>query len=608
MTNLNELVTIAESNPDDWDARLNLAQAYKELGMVNDALTALRGNPETPMTLAQSHMVKHMRSELESQGLSDVSQSVHPVTGLLMEEGSPETGIGGFVEEELVVAEKPAVVVEVIESAEEEEILQAVEIVEGDSKHEAVEIVADDSGHEPVETIEKKDEADVLLVKKSIQPESDVDMDLFRPQDKDSDAASKASALTVAILVHVAIALLLGLVVMAMPRPNPPQIVATSFTEDAEDDIEEVKIQKVAKATAASAASKPTFAISSMASSPIAIPEFDETQSVDVTLGATAQNVGMQMSFDDGKGDTSEVRFFGIRASGNRIVFIIDVSRYMLTDQKGGIPAYNKVKEEIGQMLAGLNRQTAFNLILYEGKKVATFNDELVVATPSNIRLAIEWFDPINQEFENIGLQKGYTSKLVDSGVEPFQVNDLVHYIKASQLALQMDVSTVFLLTNGWGYHHKTIEKLELEAYMKKKIRQAKWKEKDAIAWREAVKKAQAWLKKENENRLKKGVPRKVVIGLGGIIGKVSPGVRSPPSGPPGYTMEDVEDQLKNAVSVYYRAKNKPRPRFNVVWFVGEDENPSVRIEEHLKQQTKRNRGKLKVLKGMVGLKNVTGG
>jgi len=31
MTNLNELVTIAESNPDDWDARLNLAQAYKEL-------------------------------------------------------------------------------------------------------------------------------------------------------------------------------------------------------------------------------------------------------------------------------------------------------------------------------------------------------------------------------------------------------------------------------------------------------------------------------------------------------------------------------------------------------------------------------------------------
>ena len=126
--------------------------------------------------------------------------------------------------------------------------------------------------------------------------------------------------------------------------------------------------------------------------------------------------------------------------------------------------------------------------------------------------------------------------------------------------------------------------------------------------WRAAVKKAREWLVKENESRLKAGVPRKVIIGLGGIIAKVAPGVRGPPGGPPGYTMEDVEDQLKNAVSVYYRSKGKAKPRFNVVWFIGEDENPSIRIEAHLKQQTKRNRGKLKVLKGMVGLKNVTGG
>ena len=608
MADIHELVAIALANPDDWDARLNLAQAYKELGMVNEALTALRGNPLSPMTLAQSHMVKHMRLELDPEGLDEVREPVHPVTGVLMKEAGTETGEGGVAEDEPVVAEREAVVVEVIESADQPVEVEVVEVGEEEEILQAVEIVEDDSGSEPVEPIKWSEEEAPLLVKQSIDPANDVDMDVFRPQDKDSDAAQKASALTVAILVHVAVALLLGFVVMALPPPNPPQIIATSFTEEAEDEIEEVKIQKVAKATAASAASKPTFAISSMASSPIAIPEFDETQNVDVTLGATAQNVGLQMSFDDGKGDTSEVRFFGIRASGNRIVFIIEASRYMLTDQKGGIPAYNKVKDEIAQMLAGLNRQTAFNLILYEGKRVATFQDELVAATPSNIRQAIEWFDPINQEFENIGLQKGYTSKPVESGVEPFQVNDLTHYIKAAQLALQMDVSTIFLLSNGWGHHHKTMEKAELEKYMEKKIRQAKWKEKDAEKWREAVKKAREWLVKENENRLKAGVPRKVVIGLGGIIAKVAPGVRSPPSGPPGYTMEDVEDQLKNAVSMFYRSKSKPRPRFNVVWFVGEDENPSVRIEEHLKQQTKRNRGKLKVLKGMAGLKDVTGG
>lgn len=578
MASLHELVASAEADPDDWDARLNLAQAYKELGMIEEALTALRGNPMTPMTMGQSRMVRELRSELDPEGKTDMSEPVHPVTGDVMSMPSIEAGGG-------------AVAVAVSNDDEEGEILKAVEVVE------------DGSGSAPVEPVEWNEEDGEHHGERAIVLAGDVDMDALRPQDKDSDAAQKVSALTVAVLVHVAVALLLGLFVMAMPPPNPPQIVATSYTEEADEEIEEVKIQKISKATAASAASKPTFAISSMASSPVAIPEFDETQSVDVTLGVTAQNVGMDSSFDDGKGDTSEVRFFGIRASGNRIVFIIEASRYMLTDQKGGIPAYNKVKDEIGQMLAGLNRQTAFNLIIYDGKKVATYQDELVAATPSNIRQAIEWFEPINQEFEKIGLQKGYSSKPVQSGIEPFQVQDLTHYIKATQLALQMDVSTIFLLSNGWGHHHKTIEKLEYEKFMKK----AKWKEKDEIEWRAAVKKAQAWLKAENENRLKKGIPRKVVVSLSGIVRQISPGTRQKP-GPPGYSMEDAEDQMKNAVSAFYRAKSKPRPKFNVVWFVGEDENPSVRIEEHLKNQTKRNRGKLKVLKGMAGLKNVTGG
>ena len=40
-----------------------------------------------------------------------------------------------------------------------------------------------------------------------------------------------------------------------------------------------------------------------------------------------------------------------------------------------------------------------------------------------------------------------------------------------------MDVSTIFLLSNGWGHNHKTIEKLEYEKFMKK----AKWKEKEEI-------------------------------------------------------------------------------------------------------------------------------
>ncbi|MFK5920650.1 MAG: hypothetical protein QM496_00610 [Verrucomicrobiota bacterium] len=564
MANLHELVALAESNPDNWDVRLQLAQAYKELGMVDEALTALKGNPLIPMTMSQSRQVKDLRKEMDPEGKVDMSEPVHPVTGVVMRVEDAEAAAGG------------------------EEVLQAVAI-------------AEDEGSAPVEAVawsedlEQQGERAIVLAE-------DVDPDAIRVHQKDSDAAQKASALTVAVLVHVGIALLLGLVAISLPPVNPPQIVATAYTPEDDEQIEDVKITKKSKATAASAASKPTFAISSMASSPIAIPEFDESQSVDVTLGMTAQNVGMEMSFDDGKGDTSEVMFFGIKASGNRVIFIIDASRFMLTDEKGGIPAYNKVKDEIAQMLAGLNRQTAFNLMIYDAKRLATFSDELVAATPSNIRQAIEWFDPINKKFETIGLQKGYSSQPVKSGIEPIPVNDLAYYVKATQRALEMDVSTIFVLSDGAGWHRKSMEKREYEKWMKKR----KWGEKEELAWRASITKAQSWLKKENENRLKKGVPRKVVVSLSGIISKVDPGVRHKPT--PTYTLEDLEDQMKNAVSMYYRSKSKPRPRFNIVWFVGEDETPSARVEEHFKHQTKRNRGKMKVLKGMEGLKNVSGG
>ena len=559
MANLHELVTAAESNPDDWDTRLQLAQAYKELGMADEALNALRGNPLAPMTMGQSRLVKELRLELDPEGKTSMSQPVHPVSGKVMERAP----IGG--------------------SEEEWQPQHAAVIVDSSPISP---VLADESHHGD----------------RSIVLAGEVDPNTIKPQEKESDATQKVSALTVAVLVHVGIALLLGLVVMTMPAPNPPQIVATAYTPETDEQIEEVKIQKKSKATAASAASTPTFAISSMASSPIAIPEFDETQNVDVTLGISSQNIGTGMSFTQGEGETSMVNFFGIRSSGSRIVFVIEAARFMLTDRKGGIPAFTKVKDEISQMMAGMNRQTAFNIVIFEGKKIATFQDELVAATPSNVREAIEWFDPINKEFEKIGIREGFSSKPVQSGIEPIPVNDLIHYIKAMQRALEMDVNAMFVLTSGWIHHHKPMEEREYDKWMRKKG----WGKKEEEAWVEALGKAKVWLTKENASRVKKGVPQRVIRDWHEIVAEILPNVRRKPG--PGYEMEEVADQVKNSVSMFYRAKGKPRPKINMVWFIGEDEEPSDTVQNHFDSITKRNRGKVKVLVGMEGLKNVTGG
>ena len=90
------------------------------------------------------------------------------------------------------------------------------------------------------------------------------------------------------------------------------------------------------------------------------------------------------------------------------------------------------------------------------------------------------------------------------------------------------------------------------------------------------------------------------------IVAEILPNVRRKPG--PGYEMEEVEDQIKNAVSIYYRGKGKPKPKINMVWFIGEDEEVNTTWQNHFDNITKRNRGKNRVLVGMEGLRNVTGG
>ncbi|MEI2671025.1 MAG: hypothetical protein V9G13_07825 [Marmoricola sp.] len=60
------------------------------------------------------------------------------------------------------------------------------------------------------------------------------------------------------------------------------------------------------------------------------------------------------------------MNFFGIKSKGRRVAFLIDAERYMLTDPRGGYPAYEIVKNEIAGMIGKLGLDTFFNVILYE--------------------------------------------------------------------------------------------------------------------------------------------------------------------------------------------------------------------------------------------------
>jgi hypothetical protein len=123
------------------------------------------------------------------------------------------------------------------------------------------------------------------------------------------------------------------------------------------------------------------------------------------------------------------------------------------------------------------------------------------------------------------------------------------------------------------------------------------------------VKQGYDWLKKENAARKAKGVPERVIVNIGEVWRDM--GLRPPRSRPGGIpvTAEMREDQVKNAIRLYYQQKNKPKPQINFVIFIGKDQDKEkVPYLEHFENISQRARsGKVRVLQGLASLKNVTG-
>jgi len=317
----------------------------------------------------------------------------------------------------------------------------------------------------------------------------------------------------------------------------------------------------------------------------------------------------------------SDINFFGISAGGKRIVFIVDATREMLVDEKGGMFAYDKVKNEIGVMLAGMNRGTKFNLLLYEGKRLMAFADEPIPAMPSNLRLAAEWLDPLNRAYGRLGLA-GHQGEIigVDGDIDPIASRDVAHYAKAVQKAIEWQASTIFCISSGYRRIDQSPSPEEMEKYRKERGKNpgtpGRVSSADREAWNRAQVRAREWLRKENEARREKGLAPKVVVNFNDLVRQVTgatpprpgggtPGVARPRRKP--HTPEDIEDLVRNGVKQYYRENGLDPPSLHMVVFLGEDERMEDDTRRHFKTLTRRNHGKFKMLRGLAALQDVTG-
>lgn len=444
---------------------------------------------------------------------------------------------------------------------------------------------------------------------------------LPQAQGRFATSADRISSFSMALLVHLVIFVLIGLVVINVPVPKPPQLVV-SVPHERESELTVTRITRpTPEVKPSAAAAQPVDVLSSISPSAFTVPELDDSDNFEMSsLVMGLQDFGQGMSFSTNSDAESDVNFFGISGSGRKIVFIIDATPYMLVDEKGGMTAYNNVKEEVSIMLANLKRGTQFNILLYEGKKLVAFRNEMVSSLPSNLRTAIAWIEPLNRSYEQLGLSRQYgpSQTVKDAEKLPLQAADVGHYTKAIQKAMEWNASAIFCITSGWRGMGRSPTPEMLEEMTENPPEPGtpgELNERDRERWKDAVAETRAWLEKENAARLEKGIDPKVVTNFTTLVreitGKTPPrrtggSPRSNPFELPSITPEDVEEHFKQLVRYGYKEDGRDEPSVHMVLFLGEGQDAGDR-QEHFRSLTRQNRGKLKVLRGLAALEDLTG-
>lgn len=143
------------------------------------------------------------------------------------------------------------------------------------------------------------------------------------------------------------------------------------------------------------------------------------------------------------------VNFFGTRSSGEKMVFILDASKQMMEDAKGGYYTYKFAKDKIHQLVDEMPAATLFNVLVYNDNNVAMFRPLPVPATQANRDALKMWLEPINSDPNQVGqVASGYRSSFSYQSELGGRVR---YWLQAVQAAMEQTSDTIFVLCGGFG-------------------------------------------------------------------------------------------------------------------------------------------------------------
>lgn len=332
-------------------------------------------------------------------------------------------------------------------------------------------------------------------------------------------------------------------------------------------------------------------------------------------LGGTRGSIGIGIS---------DVSVFGLKTRAERILFIIDANRQMITDAKGGLNSYRVIKEEITDMVGNLSTGTLFNVMITDRRNNVVFKPQLVPAGQEVHRQLIEWMLPINADANNPGLEglQGARRETLTAlqGDEIHQ--DLLYSgdrgnetAFITQLALENDVDAIFFIT---GYHRgfervrRRLTERE-EAEWQRTISDPQYQEQLAAHTKEVPlmrKRIEDKMAEINAERRARGEPPRVLAQRYGVYSNANeldlewevrhPGWR------PVYHIDPrkIEDYFKDVVDTLYSEKGRVKPSVNVVLFLAGDEEMREEWEDQLDDYVDFFRGKYRIIRGLDEVKS----
>lgn len=339
------------------------------------------------------------------------------------------------------------------------------------------------------------------------------------------------AALTIGAALNVLILIVLGgITVYKFVAPKEVELKAPPALKPLEPAVVKYN-QKKTKDRQQNSPRPPQRQIKARSVSSIMTPNIDiQVSDVSPNVNVASTNVssigsGMGLSSGGLRMGVSAVNFFGIESRGERIVIIMDVAGSMLHENRGDIPGFQRVKEQVIDVIDGLNSATLFNLVIF-ANGVDVMSSNLVLANRENKQRAAQFIDPywkarggrITTDARRSPYLKNYTPNL---GSEFQALGGGSRMDAALAATFEMNADAIFMITDGTPHVKRALTTREQSQYEKSLAAWEKRKEntspKEIKEWQDNRKQVAAKNKKIRENDKKK----RDAQGLDARIGKV---------------------------------------------------------------------------------------